>query len=416
MIENPLTTRFFSSNRQKLLSQLPDDCLVLLSAAQNVISSADLFYPFKQNPNFFYFSGILEADCLLLLIPNTSKNQEAILFIPKPSVKKKQWDGAMLDKEQAKKISGITEVEYLENFIATFTSQQNWRHNLYIESNALARENYLTKFNHLVHRIKKQMPGLCIKKIDSQLAKLRSKKTSEEIKLIKKAIDITYQTFIKVYPKIKYLKKEYQVAAELEYQYKMQGSQGESFASIVASGSNATILHYSYKQSTLKKGDLLLLDTGASYCLYNSDISRTIPINGKFTNKQKKYYNLVLQMQTEIIEELKLPISWFELYQKASKIQGKILKKTKLIKNSNDHKELTVHRIGHSLGLDVHDPVNYQEQIQPGTILTIEPGLYLPKENIGIRIEDDILITQDGYQNLSVAIPKTTDEIEKLLA
>ena len=275
----------------------------------------------------------------------------------------------------------------------------------------------MPKFSELIQKIKIQNPALSIKKLDHKIALIRGKKEAEEINQIQKAIDITQVGFVKVFQKIKAKKinNEKHIAATLLSQYQQQSSAGHAFSPIVAGGKNATILHYENNNQDLKSGELLLIDTGARWGMYNSDITRTIPISGKFTEKQKFYYNLVLEMQEQIIKAIKIGMSWWELYYKADKIQAKILKKAKII-NKEECKTYTVHRIGHPLGLDVHDIYNQDQKLEEKNILTIEPGLYLPEENIGIRIEDDILITKKGVKNLSAKIPKTINEIEQALA
>ena len=286
----------------------------------------------------------------------------------------------------------IENIEYLENFWSVFQSQQNWKKSLYIENNILSS---LPKFSEIIQKIKIQNPALTIKKLDHKIALIRVKKEAEEISQIQKAIDITQVGFAKVFQKIKEKKinNEKYIAAELLYQY----------------------LHYEDNNQNLKSGELLLIDTGARWGMYNSDITRTIPINGKFTEKQKFYYSLVLEMQEQIIKAIRIEMSWWELYQKADKIQAKILKKAKIIQSESEFKQYTVHRIGHPLGLDVHDIYNQDDKLLDGTVVTIEPGLYLPEENIGIRIEDDILLTKKGVKNLSSKIPKTIVEIEQAL-
>ena len=321
----------------------------------------------------------------------------------------------MLNKEKAQSVSGVENVMKLEDFWTVFQAQQNWKKTLYIENNII---HTLPKFSQVVQKIQKQNPALKIKKLDFTIASLRAKKQSVEIVQIQKAIDITQVALEKIFQKIKDKKinNEKQIAAELTYQYQLQSSEGHAFNPIVASGKNAVILHYEDNNQSLKSEDLLLIDTGAMWGMYNSDITRVIPISGKFTDKQKFYYELVLEMQLQIIDTLKIGMSWWELYQKADKIQAKILKKAKIIQNETEQKSYTVHRIGHPLGLDVHDIYNQDDKLEEGNLLTIEPGLYLPEENIGIRIEDDILLTKKGIKNLSSKIPKTVKEIETSLS
>ena len=394
--------------------------LAIVSAASLVSKSSDLNYPFHQNPSFYYFTGILEPDCLLLLLPSSKINKfvttkESFLFIPPISPKKEQWSGEMLNKEKAQSVSGVENVMKLEDFWTVFQAQQNWKKTLYIENNII---HTLPKFSQVVQKIQKQNPALEIKKLDFTIASLRAKKQSVEIVQIQKAIDITQVALEKIFQKIKDKKinNEKQIAAELTYQYQLQSSEGHAFNPIVASGKNAITLHYEDNNQSLKSEDLLLIDTGAMWGMYNSDITRVIPISGKFTDKQKFYYKLVLEMQEQIIKTIKIGMSWWELYQKADKIQAKILKKAKIIQNETEQKSYTVHRIGHPLGLDVHDIYNQDDKLEEGNLLTIEPGLYLPEENIGIRIEDDILLTKKGIKNLSSKIPKTVKEIETSLS
>ena len=321
----------------------------------------------------------------------------------------------MLNKEKAQSVSGVENVMKLEDFWTVFQAQQNWKKTLYIENNII---HTLPKFSQVVQKIQKQNPALEIKKLDFTIASLRAKKQSVEILQIQKAIDITQVALEKIFQKIKDKKinNEKQIAAELTYQYQLQSSEGHAFNPIVASGKNAITLHYEDNNQSLKSEDLLLIDTGAMWGMYNSDITRVIPISGKFTDKQKFYYELVLEMQEQIINTIKIGMSWWELYQKADKIQAKILKKAKIIQNETEQKSYTVHRIGHPLGLDVHDIYNQDDKLEEGNLLTIEPGLYLPEENIGIRIEDDILLTKKGIKNLSSKIPKTVKEIETSLS
>ena len=416
----PKSTDFFTKNREKLAQFLEADSLAIISAASLVSKSSDLNYPFHQNTSFYYFTGILEPDCLLLLLPSSKINKfvttkKNFLFIPPISPKKEQWSGEMLNKEKAQSVSGVENVMKLEDFWTVFQAQQNWKKTLYIENNII---HTLPKFSQVVQKIQKQNPALEIKKLDFTIASLRAKKQSVEILQIQKAIDITQTALEKIFQKIKDKKinNEKQIAAELTYQYQLQSSEGHAFNPIVASGKNAITLHYEDNNQSLKSEDLLLIDTGAMWGMYNSDITRVIPISGKFTDKQKFYYNLVLEMQEQIIKSIKIGMSWWELYQKADKIQAKILKKAKIIQNETEQKSYTVHRIGHPLGLDVHDIYNQDDKLEEGNLLTIEPGLYLPEENIGIRIEDDILLTKKGIKNLSSKIPKTVKEIETSLS
>ena len=287
----PKSTDFFTKNREKLAQFLEADSLAIISAASLVSKSSDLNYPFHQNTSFYYFTGILEPDCLLLLLPSSKINKfvttkKNFLFIPPISPKKEQWSGEMLNKEKAQSVSGVENVMKLEDFWTVFQAQQNWKKTLYIENNII---HTLPKFSQVVQKIQKQNPALEIKKLDFTIASLRAKKQSVEILQIQKAIDITQTALEKIFKKIKDKKinNEKQIETELTYQYQLQSSEGHAFNPIVASGKNAITLHYEDNNQSLKSEDLLLIDTGAMWGMYNSDITRVIPISGKFTDKQK---------------------------------------------------------------------------------------------------------------------------------
>ena len=405
---------FFIQNRKNLCKQLDQNSLIIIPSGSELSRFTGMVLPFIPDASFFYFSGICEPNCLLLLIPYSTSKKYTILFIPKTSTKKTQWNGEGISKETAKKISAIEEIEYLENFDSIFQAQQNWKTKLYIENNSLQGKDYLRYFPDFIKKIKNKNPALEVKKLDKIIAILRTKKHQLEIKAIQKAIDITYQSLLKVWNKAPDSFNEKELEAILTYYYQILGAKGHAFSPIVASGKNAIILHYLKNSDPLQKQNLLLIDTGAQWQCYNSDITRVIPLAKKFTNKQREYYKLVLQMQYEVVEIINPQITWRELYHKAEKIQGKILKKAGIINNEKEHKHFTIHLIGHSLGLEVHDICDQDTLLGIDAVLTIEPGLYIPKEGIGIRIEDNFLITDKGVQNLSHKIPKICEDIENI--
>jgi Xaa-Pro aminopeptidase len=407
-----LPSSFFCKNRDNLCKRLAQDSLALIPSGIEVLRFARMAHPFHVNPSFFYFCGICEPDLLLLLDPH-AEHKKTILFIPQSSKKKEQWDGKIIDKKEAKAMSGVDEIEYLENFPAIFQAKQNWKTKLYVENNTLQEKGVLEGFFEVLKKIRRKNPALEIKKLDFEIAALRAKKQPLEIQAIEKAIAITHQALLKIWNKAPTAHNEKQLEAELTYQYQSLGAE-HAFSPIIASGANAITLHYTKNSAPLEKKELLLTDTGASWQGYNADITRVIPVAKKFSEKQKKYYELVLQMQQAVVEVVKPKMTWWELYKKADKIQGSILKKAGIISKEKEHKLLTIHNIGHSLGVEVHDICNHSDTLEVGTVLTIEPGLYLPEEAIGIRIEDDFLITGQGIKNLSEKIPKTIKEVENI--
>ena len=412
-MEGKFPLDFFLENRRNLCEKLDKDSLILIPAGSETFRFAGMSYPFFPDPNFFYFSGIVEPDCFLLMMPYSAVGKHEILFIPKPSTNKEKWDGKTISKEQAKQISGIEEIEYTEDFFAIFKKQQNWKNKLYIESNHFHSKSSLHFFVNSLQEIQIRHPALEIKKLDSYIALLRAKKNTLEIEAIQRAIEITKTVLHKIWQKAPYVKTEKELEAELTYFYQMLGAE-HAFSPIIAGGKNATILHYTKNKAELQEKDLLLIDTGAFWQGYNSDITRVIPLAKKFSEKQKQYYELVLQMQEEVVANIKPNITWWDLYRTAEEIQGKILKKAGLIENEKEHQKITFHQIGHPLGLEVHDICNPDLLLEIGTVLTIEPGIYLPEEGIGIRIEDNFLIQEEKIKNLSAGIPKTIEEIENI--
>ena len=412
-MEGKFLPDFFSENRKNLCEKLDKDSLILIPAGSETFRFAGMSYPFFPEPNFFYFSGIVEPNCFLLMMPYSAVGKHEILFIPKPLKNKEKWDGKTISKEQAKQISGIDEIEYTEDFFALFKKQQNWKNKLYIESNNFYSKSSLHSFLNFLKEIQTRHPALEIKKLDNYIALLRAKKNPLEIEAIQRAIEITKTALHKIWQKAPYAKTEKELEAELTYFYQIL-SADHAFSPIIASGKNATILHYTKNKAELQEKDLLLIDTGAFWQGYNSDITRVIPLAKKFSDKQKRYYELVLQIQSEVVASIKTNITWWDLYRIAGEIQGKILKKAGIIDNEKEQQKVTFHQIGHPLGLEVHDICNPDLLLEAGTVLTIEPGIYLPEEEIGIRIEDNFLITDDKIKNLSAGIPKTIEEIENI--
>lgn len=404
--------------RLKLAEKLSDQSITVIFSGLSKHKTADQSFPFEINRNFFYLTGLNEANMALLIIKSGSTVKEYI-FKEIRSPERALWDGELLSLEetsQISKVSTIRNIDLLPNFLKMVTSSTRSAEfgkletiYLDLETNHLDSQSY-----KLSNDIKTIHPYLQIKNIHNELAQLRMIKDESEVDNLKKAIAITKIGLNHIMKNLKAGIYEYQVQAEYEYILNMNQSK-PSFDTIAASGHNATVLHYVKNDSILQNNDLMLFDLGANYQNYASDISRTYPVSGKFSSRQKDFYQIVLKANKESIKMLRPGVTWKEYNDFAKNILAEGLIKLGVISDPNDIGQYYYHSIGHFLGLDVHDVGNYQTPLQPGMIVTVEPGLYISEENIGIRIEDDILITEDGAINLSKDIIKEIDEIEAFM-
>ena len=403
---------FYKTNRQKLLDQIDNESMVLIQSADLMIKTGDAAFVHKQDCNFFYYTGITYPNCSLLIVPNNDGKPEETLFIPPVDPLKEKWEGKMLTREKAREISGIKTVQLNDTFLPTFYRYQHWRDNLYCELNDIFPHQPLTAKHLLISDLSKRLPGLQFKKLHKLSTFQRLVKKPEEIDRVKKAISLIDLALRKVLKKLKPGMTEYQIAAEILYQYLYYGCSRSGFDLIAAGGKNATCLHYTENNSELKDGDLILIDTGGEFGMYSGDITRTFPVNGKFSDRQKHCYQAVLDVQKTFMKEIKPGLTWGTLMKRSGEISGDIYLQYKLIEDAKKHNDVSYHGIGHFLGLEIHDVGKLDWELEPGALVTVEPGLYLPDENLGIRIEDDVLITDTGYENLSANIPKEIDEIE----
>ncbi len=395
------------------MKQLNANSLALLQSADFMVQSGDAKFSYFQDTNFFYFTGIETPGCSLLLAPDNDGKPEVTLFIPRVDPEKEKWEGRMLTAEKAKELSGIKAVQTTDTFLPTFYKYQEWREELYCELNDVFPTQALSPRHLLLDDISKRLPGLNFRKLHKLTSYQRLKKQAEELERLRKSIEITQLALDKSLEKLRSGLYEYQIEATIKYHYLNQGCHRPGFEVIVAGGGNAACLHYTENNCILNNGDLLLIDTGGSYGGYSADITRCFPVSGKFSGRQKHCYQAVLDVQNEFINTLKPGKTWNQLLKVAESITGQIYTDYKLIKEPKEHKKVSYHGIGHFLGLDVHDVGNQSCPLEAGAVVTVEPGLYLPEEGLGIRIEDDILITEDGSENLSQNIIKEIDDIER---
>jgi len=406
----------FVRNRTKLMRDLEDDALAVLFSSQRMPRNGDQYFPFRQDSNFFYLTGTEQPGCILLL--NTS---EAFLFINEPTSHMAIWEGIQLDAPKAQEISGIENIRWTRDFENVLNKLLVNHKIVYfnLPEKIPAHEprsqdaEYLEKFrnNYPFHDIQSLRPFL---------EKLRLKKEPEELEYIKQAIHITQKAVDRVLQLLKPGMGEKAVEAEITRQMILGGAKGFAFDPILASGKNATVLHYTSNHDVCRKQELLLMDFGAEYRNYAADISRTLPVEGRFTSRQRECYQAVLDIMQELMPEIKPGVTIAELQQKVvsafkEKHRALGLYSAKDIREDDTiWKKYFPHGISHFMGLDVHDCGDKNTVLEKGMVISWEPGIYIAEEGIGIRIEDDILV-DDTPVNLSQDIPKDPDQLEKLM-
>lgn len=406
----------FKDNRKKVISSLKEEkAIIFLFAGKAQHKTCDQFFPFEPNRNFYYMTGIDKPHIIYMAIKN-GENIDETLFIERYDELKAKWDGESIGEEEAKNLSGIENIKYLDEFEATFSNLmfRNSIETVYLDLENRYLDNSKASFKQ-ANIIKENYPYINIKNIYNDLGYFRLFKTSEEIENMKKAISITKKGIENIWKHTKPDIMEYELEACFDYEIKRNGSKDKAFNTILASGKNATVLHYGENNDKINDGELILIDLGATYGYYNADISRTFPANGKFSDRQKQLYNIVLEGQRKVIEAVKPGLPFKRLNEILIEHYEEELTKIGLIKDKSEISKYYYHGVSHYLGLDTHDvsrDLGTDSGLKPGMVITVEPGIYIAEEGIGIRIEDDILVTETGYENLSKDIIKTVEEIE----
>ena len=409
---NKLPSALFVRNRKNFASMMTKGALAVFTANEEMPRNGDQCYPFRQNSDFFYLTGIDREGAYLILYPDHPKPEmREILFIEPYSEMKAIWRGEMLDAKQAKEISGCTTVMYADCFNDVLKELILSSVKVYLNLYEYARfeTKVVTIQERFVKEIKEQYPLHTYDRSAPILNKLRKIKSPEEIEIIKHACDITGKAFLHCMNTVKPGRYEYEMQAEMEYIFKMNNASGHAFHPIIAGGKNACCLHYSKNDSILNDNELLLFDIGCEYQNYASDLSRTIPINGKFTPRQKECYEAVLRVKKEITKLYKVGGTIDKINQTTYQLMEKEMIKLGLFTQQDvDNQDPTnplyrkylMHGVSHHVGLDCHDNLDKYEPFAPNMVLTCEPGLYIREEGIGIRLEDDILITDGEPVNL----------------
>lgn len=413
-----MKSTFFAQNRERLTKTLPDESITILFAGQAPHMSADGHYKFVPNRNFYYVTGIDEPNVIFML-KKFGNSVEEILFIEKSDPVMEKWVGKTVSSEEAEKISGVKKVVYLDSFEKTMSNilfTENAKH-IYLDLERREWNGTETKVLTFAKHVREQYPHVTIGNVYPNICELRVFKTEEEIEIIKEAIAVTKEGIYNVLKHAKADMMEYELEAHFDFTLKSSGIKHHAFHTILASGKNATVLHYENNDAQIQNGDLVLLDLGAQKDYYNADISYTFPASGTFSSRQKQIYNIVLKALKETTELIKPGVKFAALNEHTKKVLAEECKAIGLIQDDEELSKYYYHGVSHFLGLDTHDVGTYKDRVlEAGMVITIEPGLYIEEEAIGIRIEDDILVTKDGYENLSKDIIREVEEIEEFMS
>ena len=427
-----IDSQLFVSNRERLRALLKSDgrhssSMVIVHSNDVIPSNADGTLGFRQNNDIFYLTGIDQEESILVLFPDFPDEQfREILLIRETSEHVKVWEGEKLSKKQASVVSGIQKIVWTSNFDTILRKLIFEAEQIYLNLNEHDGGDwgFESRERRFISEFKHKFPLHKIERLAPLMHQLRVIKQPIEIELIKKAIEITGKGFVRM---AKYLKPniaEYELEAELTHEFLMNRSRGHAFAPILASGRSACVLHYVTNNNFCKNSDVILMDFGAEYANYNADITRCLPINGKFSARQKQVYEAVLRIMKAAIKMLVVGNTMENLRKEVGKIMEfelielGLLKADDVEKQSEDaplYKKYFPHGISHHLGLDVHDVGSRYEVFKAGMVFTCEPGIYIPEEKLGIRLENDILITESGNIDLMADIPIEIDEVETLM-
>jgi Xaa-Pro aminopeptidase len=426
---SPIDPSLFITNRKRLVKELKVNSLAVFNSNDTMPTSADGTMAFKQNSDLFYLTGISQEESILIICPGfreTAKRE--ILFLIEPNEHLEKWHGHKLTKAEATAISGIKTVMWLAEFEAMFhhLMAMSGSENVYLNSNEHYRAEVVvqTRDARFVAWCQKKYPLHTYQRAAPIMAGLRTIKQPQEVKLLQHACDITERAFRRVLGFVKPGVMEYEVEAEYTHEFLRNGSRGHAYTPIVASGKNNIILHYIDNNQKCSKGDLILLDAGAEYANYNADLTRTIPVNGRFTKRQKEVYNSVLRVQRKAMSLMSAGMVYFDYHREVEKCMESELVKLKLIsktdiKNQRPGQEAFrkyyYHGTSHMLGLDVHDLGNMHAPMAVGSVWTVEPGIYIKEEGMGIRLENNVVIRRNGIDDLMKHIPIEADEIEELM-
>ena len=425
---NAINPELFKYNRQRFTKRMLPDSIAIFNSNDMMPRNGDTYHPFRQNSDLFYLSGLDQEETVVVLFPNCIKaGFEEVAFIKRTNEHIAIWEGHKYTQEEAKAVSGIDKIFWLDEMEGILHELILLAKRVYINLNE--QDRFMTDVPSRDLRFAKKLqetyPAHKYHRSQPILKKLAMIKSPLEIEVMQKAIDITEKAFRNVMSSIEPGQKEYEVESEVIHTFIGNGSSGHAYEPIIATGKNACVLHYIDNDQVCEDGDVILMDFGAEYANYAADLTRSIPVNGKFTKRQKDVYNAVLKVMIAAKQMLVPGNTLDELNKEVGLIMEKELIQLGLIteediKNQNPdypaYKKYFMHGTSHHLGLDVHDLSNRYDPFLPGMVFTCEPGIYIREENLGIRLENDILITDEGPVDLMANIPIEVEEIEALMA
>ncbi len=423
----PINNEVFTHNRKNFVSRLKPCSIAIFNSNDEFPRSGDQSFFYKQNPDFFYLTGIDQEQSVLLLFPDCPNPlYKEVLFLRQTNEHIAVWEGHKYTIEEARVASGITNIYWLNDFDVILHSIINYAEHIYINTNENDRYAHTVPYRdiRLLESLRAKYPLHKYERSALVMRDLRVVKSDTEIMLTKKACEITRDAFVRV---LKFLKPgvaEYEIEAELTHEFLRQRATGNAYNPIIASGKNAIVLHYVDNNQVCKDGDVVLFDFGAEYANYNADMSRSVPVNGRFTKRQRDVYNAVLRVMRAATKMIVAGTVLTEYQDEVGRIMtGELIGLGLLNKTDVDkqdpkmplYKKYFMHGTSHHLGLDVHDFASRYKPFEVGNILTCEPGIYIPEEGLGIRIENNILITADGNVDLMADIPVEADHIEEIM-
>ena len=424
-----IAKEMFINNRKNLRKEIKENSVVVVNANDIMPTNSDGTMRFRQNSDLFYLTGVDQEETILVLCPDfPDEKYHEVLFLRETNDMIATWEGHKLTKEEAKEATGVKTILWLSEFPKLFNTMMvmgNVEH-VYLNTNDHYRADVSidSRDARFIQWCQKKFPLHKYERLAPIMHRLRSVKSKFEIDLMQKACDITEKAFRRILKFVKPGVMEYEVEAEYVHEFVRNGSRGFAYEPIIASGANSCVLHYIENDKPCKDGDILLLDVAAEYANYNSDLTRSIPVNGKFSKRQREVYNAVLRVQRSAIDMLRPGVSYYEYHKEIQKLTEQELIKLKLIdkhdvKNQNPDKPLFMkyfmHGTSHMLGLDVHDVGNMYQKMVAGMVWTVEPGIYIKEEGLGIRIENNVVLTKTGNKDLMKNIPIEAEEIEEIM-
>lgn len=422
-----IDNELFVRNRKRFMDALVPQSVAVFNANDIMPTNADGTMRFKQNSDLFHLTGVDQEETILLLAPDArDSDHREVLFLRETNETIAVWEGEKLTVETAREVTGIQTVYWIKDFERVFNNLVNQSAHIYLNSNEHGRANVQveTRDMRFVKWCMARYPLHKYRRCAPIMEDIRAVKSKMEILLLQEACDITEKGFRRLLKAVRPGVWEYELEAELIHEFTRNRAQGFAYDPIIASGKSSCVLHYTENNRQCKKGDVLLLDIGAEYANYDADLSRTIPVSGRYTKRQRQVYDAVLRVQEAAIAMLRPGTLLKDYHTEVGKLMEAELVGLKLLTNQDiskqdpkhpAYKKYFMHGTSHFLGLDTHDVGNWDNPIKDGNVFTCEPGIYIPEEGIGVRIEDDIHVTRKGPVNLMKNIPKQAEEIEELM-